>query len=288
MATLTAEQRRQWAVDGYIHLQGALDPQEVALYSGLIDSMRHQPGWEPTPDVPRGHYDWVERNPTAADPDSFMDRRDIMGYAQPFLDLIDRPNVFDPILELMGPHIVLSMTQAIVRAPTTEFPGFTHTDGGEALRRIRVTETSRPLAMKALYLLTDVEGTDCGNFTVFPGSHLRQIPFDCDAAPTPHTPGAVQLGGRAGDCYLFSHALWHGPAPNHSGKGRKTLLYNYAQMFLKTYDFPTMTGVMDSCTPRQRRLLGDLGHDPRPGDYFYVPDDQEDVIYQRSAARQAA
>ncbi len=288
MATLTAEQRRRWAVDGYIHLQGALDPQEVALYSGLIDSIRHQPGWEPTPDVPRGHYAWVDRNPTADDPHSFMDRRDIMGYAQPFLDLMDRPNVFDRILELMGPYIVLSMTQAIVRAPTTEFPGFTHTDGGEALRRIRVTETSKPLAMKALYLLTDVEGTDCGNFTVFPGSHLRQIPFDCDAAPTPHTPGAVQLGGRAGDCYLFSHALWHGPAPNHSGQGRKTLLYNYAQMFLKTYDFPTMTDVMDSCTPRQRRLLGDLGHEPRPGDYFYVPDDQEDVIFQQSAARQAA
>ena len=288
MPILTDEQRRQWAVDGYIHLKGALDPREVALYSGLIDSVRHVPGWEPTPDVPRGHYSWVERNPTADDPDSFMDRRDILGYAQPFLDIIDRPNVFNLILELMGPYIVLSMSQAIVRAPTTEFPGFTHTDGGEALRRIRVTETSKPLAMKALYLLTEVEGTDCGNFTVFPGSHLRQIPFDCDAAPTPHAPGAVQLGGEAGDCYLFSHALWHGPAPNHSGKGRKTLLYNYAQMFLKTYDFPTMTGVMDSCTPRQRRLLGDLGHDPRPGDYFYVPDDQEEIIYEQPRARQAA
>ena len=85
----------------------------------------------------------------------------------------------------MGPNIVLSMSQAIVRASTTEFPGFIHTDGGQALRQIRVTETSRPLAVKALYLLTDVEGTDCGNFTVFPGSHLRQIPFDSDAAPTP-------------------------------------------------------------------------------------------------------
>ena len=140
-----------------------------------------------------------------------MDRRDLLGYAQPFRDLIDRPNVFDPILELMGPNIVLSMSQAIVRASTTEFPGFIHTDGGQALRQIRVTETSRPLAVKALYLLTDVEGRDNGNFTVFPGSHLRQIPFDSDAAPHPHTPGAVQLGGKAGDCYLFSHALWHGP-----------------------------------------------------------------------------
>ena len=247
--------------------------------------MRHQAGWEPLPGLPFGHYGWVEHNATASDPDSFMDRRDLLGYAQPFRDLMDRPNIFDLILELMGPYIVLSMSQAIVRASTTEFPGFTHTDGGQALRRIRVTETSKPLAIKALYLLTDVEGTDCGNFTVFPGSHLRPIPFDNDAAPNPRTPGTVQLGGKAGDCYLFSHALWHGPAPNHSGKGRKSLLYNYAQMFMKAYDFPTMAGVMDACTPRQRRLLGDLGHDPRPGDYFYVPDDQEDVMFQRTGAR---
>ena len=129
MPTLTDEQRRQWAVDGYIHLKGALDPREVALYSGLIDSIRHVPGWEPTPDVPRGHYSWVECNPTADDPDSFMDRRDILGYGQPFLDIIGPPDVFDLILELMGPYIVLSMSQAIVRAPTTEFAGFTNTDG---------------------------------------------------------------------------------------------------------------------------------------------------------------
>ena len=37
---------------------------------------------------------------------------------------------------------------------------------------------------------------------------------------------------------------------------------------------------MDRCTPRQRRLLGDLGHDFRPGSYFYVPKDQLAVMGQ--------
>ena len=111
MPTLTDEQRRQWAVDGYIHLEGALAPQEVSLYCGLIDALRPQAGWEPVPGLPFGHYAWVERNATADDLESFMDRRDILGYAEPFRDLIDRPNVFDPILELMGPYIVLSMSQ---------------------------------------------------------------------------------------------------------------------------------------------------------------------------------
>ncbi len=284
MPILSEEQRRQWAVEGYLHLKGVLTSSEVELYCGLVESLRHQAGWEPRPGLPLGHYGWVDRNPTAEDPESFLDRRDLLGYGQPFLDLMDRPNVFGVILELLGPYIVLSMSQAIVRSSSRVIRGYIHTDGGEALRRIRVTETSRPLAAKALYLLTDVEGPMCGNFTVFPGSHLRQIPYGRAPAPTPVTPGAVQLDGAAGDCYVFSHALWHGPAPNRSDTARKSLLYNYAQMFLRPYDVPTMAGVMASCTPRQRRLLGDLGHEPRPGDYFYAPSDQEDIMLPPSPA----
>ena len=89
----------------------------------------------------------------------------------------------------------------------------------------------------------------------------------------------MQLKGKAGDCFLFPHALWHGPAPNHSGKARKTLLYNYCQLFVRAYDFGTVpTHLLDQMTPRQRRLIGDLGHDFRPGDYFYVPEDQAELI----------
>lgn len=277
MRTLTEKQRQQWAIDGYIKLEGVFDSGEVDFFAGQIDAMRSQPGWEPT-DLPRGHYGWVEHC-ADADPEAFMDRRDLLPYHQAFIDLIDRPEVFDLVVDIMGPHLLLSMTQAIVRAATPTFPGYTHTDGGEALRRIRVTETSRPLAMKALYLLTDVDEPDSGNFTVYPGSHMR--PFPEDAAPedlNPHTPGAVQLTGKAGDCFLFSHSLWHGPAPNHSNRARKTILYNYCQLFMRAYDHAAVPEVEYSCTPRQRRLLGDLGYDFRPGSYFYVPEDQVEVI----------
>jgi ectoine hydroxylase-related dioxygenase (phytanoyl-CoA dioxygenase family) len=170
------------------------------------------------------------------------------------------------------------MSQAIVRASGDGFPGYTHTDGGEGQREIRVMETSRPIAVKAMYLLSDVEGNDCGNFTVFPGSHMRPIQFNQDPPVGPNTPGAVQLTGKAGDCYIFSHALWHGPAANNSGKARKTLLYNYCQMFMRCYDFKDIPEIVEQASPRQRRLLGDLGYDFRPGSYFYVPDDQTEMI----------
>lgn len=279
MRTLSPDQRDRWAVDGYLHLSGVFDADEVAFYADQIDAMRARPGWEPRPgELPRGHYGWVAQCPDL-NPEAFMDRRDILGYHQCFIDLIDRPEVFDLVVDIMGPDILFSMSQAIVRASTPDFPGYTHTDGGEALRQIRVTETSRPIAMKALYLLSDVEAEDAGAFTLYPGSHFRPLPFDREPPLGPNSPGCVQMMGKAGDCFLFPHALWHGPAPNLSGKARKTLLYNYCQLFVRAYDFgATPERHFDRCTPRQRRLLGDLGHDWRPGDYFYVPEDQREIV----------
>jgi hypothetical protein len=276
MQTLSTEQRRCWQINGYLHLMGVLDADEVAFFSDLIDRLRGRAGWEPT-DLPLGHYGWVEQS-RIQDTQGFMDRRDLLGYHDAFIEMIDRPEVFDLVVDLMGPYLAFSMSQAIVRPSTPNFPGYTHTDGGEGLRRVRVTETSLPLAMKALYLLTDVTQPDSSNLTVFPGSHLRPFPEVDEPLPTPATPGAVSLLGEAGDCILFPHSLWHGPGPNTSGRARKTLLYNYCQMFMRPYDFEVTPAVKQRCTPRQRRLLGDLGYEFRPGSYTYVPVDQVQLI----------
>ena len=178
MQRLTEEQRTQWAVDGYLCIEGALKPDEVEFFSSEIDRFRKLPGWEPLSGMlPRGHYGWVEKC-VDQDPEAFMDRRDILPYNQAFIDLIDKENVFDLIVDIMGPNIIFSMSQAIVRGSGDGFPGYIHTDGGEGQREIRVTETSRPIAVKAMYLLSDVEGSDSGNFTVFPGSHMSPIQFN--------------------------------------------------------------------------------------------------------------
>lgn len=279
---LTEAQREQWAVDGYLQLEGALSPAEVAFFSDLLDNtVRTQPGYEPAAtELQRGHYAWKLPDQNK---DAFMDRRDLLPYHQAFIDLIDRPAIFDLILDLMGPYIQFSMSQAIIRASTDTFPGYIHTDGGEAQKSIRVTETSRPLAVKVMYLLTDVTAPDSGNFMVLPGSHLRPFPERAERIPGPKSPGTVPLLGKAGDAYVFPHAIWHGPSPNHSGKARKTILYNYCQMFMKPYDFGgPVKALFERCTPRQRRLLGDLGHDFRPGDFFYAPLDQEALMTGRA------
>ena len=104
--TLTEAQREQWAVDGYLQLEGALSPPEVEFFSKLLDDVRGKQGYEPAPGkLPRGHYAWKLPDQNL---DAFMDRRDLLPYHQAFIDLIDRPRVFDLILDLMGPvHPVL-------------------------------------------------------------------------------------------------------------------------------------------------------------------------------------
>ena len=279
MLQLSEEQRQFWQSNGYLHLEQVFDAQEVTFYSSEMDRIRQVPGYEPdrNPDLPIGHYKWLD-HAEDLDPDGFMDRRDLLAYHQKFIDLIDKSPVFDYIVDLMGPNILLSMTQAIVRPSHDDFPGYTHTDGGESLRMIRVGEASPPIAMKAMYLLTDVTEEDSANLTVFPGSHRQQIPRHSERVMTPYSEGAKQLMGQAGDVYLFPHSLWHGPSRNLSGKGRKVLLYNYCQLWVRSYDHDNIPALAQRCSPRQRRLLGDLGYDFRPGSYFYVPKDQKEVM----------
>lgn len=279
MGKLTEQQREQWRTDGYLHIEGALSADQVEFFSQEMDRVRGLPGYEPdnNPELPIGHYAWLD-HAKDLDVGGFMDRRDLLSYHPAFIELIDQAPVFDYIVELMGTNIMLSMTQAIARPPTDKFPGYTHTDGGESLRQIQISESSPPIAMKAMYLLTDVTEQDHGNLTVFPGSHRRQIPDHEHRTMTPYSPGAAQLLGKAGDVYLFSHALWHGPAQNQGAQTRKVLLYNYCQLWVRSYDHETIPDVAQRCSPRQRRLLGDLGYDFRPGSYFYVPKDQDQVI----------
>ena len=122
MQRLTEEQRTQWAVDGYLCIEGALKPDEVEFFSSEIDRFRKLPGGILSGMLPRGHYGWVEKC-VDQDPEAFMDRRDILPYNQAFIDLIDKENVFDLIVDIMGPNIIFSMSQAIVRGLEMVFLG---------------------------------------------------------------------------------------------------------------------------------------------------------------------
>ena len=108
--------------DRWLHCtRRRLEPDEVEFFSNELDEVRKKPGFEPRPgELPRGHYGWVN-HADDLNPDGFMDRRDLLPYHKAFRDLIDKPKVFDLVVDIMGPYILFSM-RAIVRASTDTFP----------------------------------------------------------------------------------------------------------------------------------------------------------------------
>ena len=261
---LTEDERQQWVRDGYLIIKGALSPQDVIQYTQAVDELYEQ-------NVPPG-----ERT----DPKKGMGCRNLFEHNDLFIKLIDHPGAFGLILDLLGSYIQCTVSQVIVRGVDAESRGYIHTDGGEAMEKIRVSESSLQLQVKVMYFLTDLPDPDMGNFVVFPGSHLR--PWPKERLPLGSaTPGAAQLCGAAGDAVIFPHALWHGPGKNLSGKVRKVLVYRYNQLFMRPWDYEEISPqVLERCTPRQRRLLGDMGAPWRPGTYYRrpTPTEQESLM----------
>jgi hypothetical protein len=255
---LTDEQWHQWREDGFLLLKGALAPAEVARLTAVVDGMY------------AAHLQQPEAKPG-------MDRRNVMEENDLFVALMDHPVTFPVVLELLGPYIQLSMSEVVVRPPNPEGSSLLHTDGGQAMRQIRVTEDSLPLQLKIQYFLTDVDAPDSGNFTIVPGSHKRPLP-EGGVEGGPYTPEAVQLRVQAGDAVLFPHALWHGYVTNRSDRTRKSLIYCYSQQCFRCFDYEKASPeLLARCTPRQRRLIGDIG-EWKYGSYFYSPPDQVELM----------
>ncbi len=259
-SVLSEEQKRQWKEYGYIVLKGALSPEEVQNLTAVVDEM----------------YQELLQKPDVK-PDAVLDRRNVMEDKDIFVELIDHPVTFPVVLELIGPYIQLSMSEVIVRPPNPKDKGYLHTDGGQAMRQIRVREDSLPLQIKLHYFLTDLDSPDSGNFTVVPGSHNQPFPEN-GIEEGPYIPEAVQLCVKAGDVAIFPHALWHGVVGNKSERPRKTLIYCYSHQCFRPFDYEKASPeLLARVTPRRRRLIGDIG-EWRYGSYFYSPSDQVQVI----------
>ena len=268
---VTPEQRHKLETDGYFIVKHALSPGEVEQMTVAVDAVFEQ---------------HLRVNSKARM--EGMQIGNVVEEGDEFLYLLDQPTTFPLVLDLLGPYIALGLSELTVKFPRVrsgDHTGFIHTDGGHALSRIRVTETSRPLQVKTHYFLTDCLEPDMGNFTVVPGSQ-RRIPHWTPGENT--TPAAIEeavpLLMEAGDCVMWTHSLWHGAAPNRSSVIRKTLTYAYIQMFIRPQGNAPSESLLAKCTPRRRRLLGDLGPDTHPTwfgpelRYFYAPPDYADIM----------
>ena len=154
----TEKQKSQWAIDGYVVMEGLLNPTEVAEITGHVDRL---------------FEDHLARNPDD-DAKAGMDRRDALEVCEPLIDMIDHPRVFDIVLDLLGPYIQLSMAEVLVRSQTPTSRG-SSTRTAASARRIRVTETSLPLQLKISISLQTWTGKTRGTSPCFLGATCDPI-----------------------------------------------------------------------------------------------------------------
>lgn len=281
--SITPAETRQFHRDGYLLLPGVFDPAEVSDLLAEVErlvaqadragSALHEPYYH------AGSFKLVRA----------------LRLSERFDPLIDHPGYFGRLVALLGPYLQLMGTELFVRGVAeTAITGF-HTDLGPAMQQLRPASRGPYLEIKTQVFLTDLSTPDSSNFMLVPGSHRRPAPpsgplcliEDMNAAVSAgETPpcDVVQVCCKPGDVLLFPHTLWHGVAANRSGRTRYSISFRYGQLALRPVERfdPILADPARLLTPRQRRLLGDLGDEsPSP----YRPLQQEAIILGKGDGR---
>ena len=233
---LTEEERLAFERDGYFQVPGVVPAELVSRLEAATDRIELPPD-------PRESYLLLD----------FIGRDDV------FLELLDWPLTFPKVWGILGWHIQLYHSHIVVTPPLSEENrrlerrlGW-HQDTGRL--NIELEGNPRPrVSLKVAYFLTDTSQPHRGNFTVVPGSHLRnELELPGDGSPPP---GATEIRASPGDAVFFDRRLWHAAGRNRSDVTRKVLFYGYSYRWLKPRDNMTVAHYMERSDPIRRQLLG--------------------------------
>lgn len=230
VAGLAPVERQCFEADGYVLLPRVLDAATLerlrAAAERLDAAYRRRPG--------------INRH-------AVLNRHDLIGAADVFLDLIDWPATFPKVVDLLGWNIQLFHTQLVVTPPAhPDAPrgGYAWHQDNNRMNRELGPPPHPMISVKVAYFLSDCPEPGMGNLCVHPGSH--------SAPAAPPGPG-VEVCAAAGDALVFDRRLWHAASTNHSPVTRVVCFYGYSYRWLRPKSrFP----VAVTTDPVRRQLLG--------------------------------
>jgi ectoine hydroxylase-related dioxygenase (phytanoyl-CoA dioxygenase family) len=193
-------------------------------------------------------------------PTDFLAIIDFIGKDDAFLELIDWPKTFAKVWGILGWNIHLYHTHIIITPPmmpeerNVKKRLYWHQDSGRVSLDIETVPPPR-LSVKVGYFLTDVSEGGRGNFSVIPGSHLKdEIEFPPDGVSEPAE--AFEVRVPAGAAAIFDRRIWHAGGRNFSDITRKALFVGYSYRWFHPRDARDVSHFMDRCDPIRRQLLG--------------------------------
>jgi len=235
---MTEQEKYLFDLQGYIAVPNAISPEHLAeLNAGL-----------------EAH--WAEGD--AAPNQKYFHFRGLLRWGKAFWDMLDNPRITPYLDELLGPGYRLDHEYIVAIRKDGGGPGlhgvaggpydqgqYYHWHNGRMYNGLLVVS----------YNLRDVpEGK--GGFACIPGSHKANYPLPKGWGDlNPAQPIVKAVTGPAGQCVIFTEALWHGTMPWTADHERRTLFYKYCPSVLGWYNDQWDADELPGLSEKQRQIL---------------------------------
>lgn len=249
---------------GYLLLENALSPQEVAdLNAGIDAILPLQPGeWA---GYVHGH--------TYGGGDEGLNLQQIYEGGAPFENLIDHPSWFEKVKFFVGGEgtfdykhgpLFIDENFANIRGPGQAIG--LHSGGHEGTKRTQFRFHNGRFQcgqINILMALTEI-GPGDGATMVIPGSHkanFRHPDFDKyrmgSAEPSvDNVIGAIEVHMKPGDALLFVDAISHGSAKRVNPGSRRIIVYRYGPSWGNfRHGYQPSPELLERLTPERRRIV---------------------------------
>jgi ectoine hydroxylase len=238
---LTDDERRQFNEQGYLVIEDALSPGQVAALTEATDAV------------------YARKVAEGLDPHTLLMYPNFIPESSLFADMVDYEKILPKVWGILGWNIYLYHAHLIVTPPSGKASNDKtfgwHQDSG----RVNVEMESHPrprLSLKVAYFLSDTSEPNRGNFWIIPGSHLWDT-LDRPASGEGQPEGAIPVLAKPGTAVFFDRRLWHAGTPNWSPDiTRKVLFYGYGYRWIRTKDDMTVQDLWEQSDPIRKQLLG--------------------------------
>lgn len=159
----------------------------------------------------------------------------IINHTQSFAEYLADDTILALLDRLLGPHVRISFTSAIINEPGNE-RGAWHADwpfNQKNAGRIPAPYPDAIMHVTTLWMLSPFHA-DNGGTLVLPGSHRSPTnpTVGDDADPLQPLPAEINATGAPGSVLIMDSRLWHATAPNNSESPRVALAVRYAPWWL--------------------------------------------------------
>jgi phytanoyl-CoA hydroxylase len=216
---LSVEQQLTWHRDGYLILEDFLTRDEVSLYNQRLDQ-----SFEAF--AAKGAV-----NPASGQLSNVQQICGIIEYDDSFVELMEYAKMMPFLRDMMGDSFVMIDNDGLIKPPQKESHTNWHRDTGNTLY---TNEKKVPFMVKVFYFLSDVQ-YDGGCLAFLPGSVHMPNEMLPKVTKQEDMPGHVRMNVKAGTAVIFNGATYHSALNNFTDNTRRSIIYNYANSFLRTW-----------------------------------------------------